>query len=108
MIPLLLAAALETTPLIPEDARAQRLFMLSAAAAKLCLLKDVPDPYYTEELHNFFRAINEDYPGHKEWFKRERTADGAMMLSTLLNDECRFPNPKTRKFFIKQAQPYLD
>ena len=60
--------------------------MLSAAATKLCLLEGVPDPYYTEELHNFFRAINEDYPGHKEWFKRERTADGAMMLSTLLNE----------------------
>ena len=108
MIPLLLTAALEATPLTPEDTKAQRLFMLSAAAAKLCLLDGVPDPHFTEELHSFFRAINEDYPGHKEWFKREHTADGARMLSTLLNDECRIPSPKTRKFFIKQAQPYLD
>ena len=108
MLPLLLAAALDSPAPLIEATRAERLFMLSAAAAKLCLLDGVPDPHFTEELHSFFRAINEDYPGHKEWFKRERTADGASMLSTLLDDECRIPNPKARRVFIKQAQPYLD
>ena len=108
MLPLLLAAALNSPAPLMESTRAERLFMLSAAAAKLCLLDGVPDPYFTEELHSFFRAINEDYPGHKEWFKREHTADGARMLSTLLNDECRVPDPKTRNLMIRLAQPYLD
>ena len=102
-LPLLFLLLNPFSQLDPSDTR---LIMLSAAAAQLCFVSQMPAEEQTPATIAFLKQLNTDFPGHTKWLKSERTFEGAVALSRLLDDSCRkFKVPKQE--FEKLARPYL-
>ena len=107
LLPLLLAIGPlffeNRTPTATSDVR---LVMLSAAAAQLCLVSQMPAEEQTPATVRFLQQLNSDFPGHYKWLKSERTFEGAVELSFLLDDSCqKLKVPKLK--FRRTALPYL-
>ena len=93
-------------PFSQPDPSDTRLIMLSAAAAQLCFVSQMPAEEQTPATIAFLKQLNTDFPGHTKWLKSERTFEGAVALSRLLDDSCRkFKVPKQE--FETRARPYL-
>ena len=102
-LPLLLLIS----PLQPEGKTEDvRLVMLTAAAAQLCFVSQMPAKEQAPATVRFLQQLNVDFPGNTKWLKSERTFEGAVELSYLLDDSCqKFKVPRLR--FIEAARPYL-
>ena len=103
LLPLLLLLS----PLQPEGKTEDvRLVMLSAAAAQLCLVSRMPAEEQAPATVRFLQQLNADFPGNTKWLKSERTFEGAVELSYLLDDSCqKIKVPRLR--FVEAARPYL-
>lgn len=83
-----------------------RITMLSAAAAQICLVQQMPASEQVPALTEFLVKLNDDFPGHTQWLKSERTFEGAVRLSQLLSSSCD-ETAIPKKQFHRVMAPYL-
>ena len=106
---ILLAATLLNTPLAIEEMSThdQRLFILSAAAGFLCLVKDAPLDQASSALAEFMGSISNDFPDQDPWLRQRDTFRAAAGLSLMLNTNCKAGTKENKDRMYRHAEPFL-